>query len=203
MPPLPRGNPPQQRPDEVYVSFSSEISPHSSEMLIAAMAQHANAGVRRVNLLLSTPGGSVMHGITVYNTLRGLPFELVTHNVGNVDSIGNPIFLAGDTRYACPHSTFMFHGVGFNVSGNLRLEEKLLRERLGGIDADQKRIGSIITERTRLGDEEIAQLFLEAQTKNAQWAFDHGLVDEIRDVSVPNGHPVQALVFQRQGGVSA
>jgi ATP-dependent protease ClpP protease subunit len=49
-----------------------------------------------------------MNGLNIYNVLIGLPFELITHNVGNVDSIGNAIFLAGSKRYAChtPHSCF-------------------------------------------------------------------------------------------------
>jgi hypothetical protein len=55
-----------------------------------------------------------MHGMTVYNVLRGLPCDLTIHNIGNVDSIGNAIFLAGKHRYACKNSTFMFHGVGFD-----------------------------------------------------------------------------------------
>jgi ATP-dependent protease ClpP protease subunit len=53
----------------------------------------------------------VAQGINIYNVLCGMPFKLVTHNVGNVDSIGDVVFLAGETRYACAHSTFMFHGV--------------------------------------------------------------------------------------------
>lgn len=80
-----------------------------------------------VYLLLSTPGGSVMHGMNLYNVLRGMPFELITHNVGNVDSIGNAVFLAGAKRYAAPHSTFMFHGVGFDLPAQTRLEEKFCR----------------------------------------------------------------------------
>jgi ATP-dependent protease ClpP protease subunit len=34
-----------------------------------------------------------------------MPFRLVTHNMGKVDSIGNAVFLAGEQRYACPQST--------------------------------------------------------------------------------------------------
>ena len=70
-----------------------------------------------------------MNGLNLYNVLRALPTKLITHNVGNVDSIGNAIFLAGVERYACPHSTFMFHGVGFDAPANSRFEEKNLRER--------------------------------------------------------------------------
>ncbi len=53
---------------------------------------------RLVRLLLSTPGGQVMAGITGYNFLRALPFRLVIHNAGNIDSIRNAIFLAGPIR---------------------------------------------------------------------------------------------------------
>ncbi|MEO6390363.1 MAG: ATP-dependent Clp protease proteolytic subunit, partial [Pyrinomonadaceae bacterium] len=136
-------------------------------------------------------------GLNLYNVLRGLPIALTTHNVGNVDSIGNAIFLAGSHRIACPHSTFMFHGVGIDVAGGGRLEEKILRERLDGILSDQKRIGSILTERTSLNADQVGELFREAQTKDATFAVGCGIVDEIRDVQIPAGSPVVTLVFQR------
>jgi len=170
--------------DTVYVSFSAEIIPKTAESLIALLATLANQKVPHVYLMLSTPGGAVMSGLNIYNVLRGLPFELTVHNVGNVDSIGNAIFLAGSKRYACPHSTFMFHGVGFDIQSPIRLEEKFLRERLDSLDADQRRIGQIIEERTQLGGEQVNRLFLEAQTKDATFAVGCGIVHEIRDVQI-------------------
>ena len=138
-----------------------------------------------------------MHGMNLYNVLRSLPIELITHNVGNVDSIGNVVFLAGTKRYACPHSTFMFHGVGFDLPQHARLEEKFLRERLDSIKSDQTRIGSVIIERSRLTQNEVEKLFLEAQTKDAAFAAGCGIVHEIRDVQIPAGSPIVSLVFQR------
>ena len=189
-------NPPNP-PQIVYVSFSAEISPHTTESLLAVMTNCANQGIKTVYLLLSTPGGSVMNGLNLYNVLIGMPFELITHNVGNVDSIGNAIFLAGSKRYACPHSTFMFHGVGFDVTGQLRLEEKFLKERLGSILSDHKRIGSIISERTKLDQKVVESLFTEAQTKDAAFAVSTGIVHEVKDVQIPPGVQVISLVFQR------
>lgn len=188
---------PRTPPETVYVSFSAEINPHTTESLIATMFNLVTQGVKRIYLLISTPGGMVMNGMNLYNVLRALPVELITHNVGNVDSIGTPVFLAGSKRYACPHSTFMFHGIGFDVKQSIRLEEKFLRERLDGIKADQKRIGSIIRERTKLTEEEVDSLFLEAQTKDAAFAAGRGIVDDVRDVQIPKGSPVISLVFQR------
>ena len=138
-----------------------------------------------------------MHGMTIYNVLRGLSCDLTVHNVGNVDSIGNAIFLAGKHRYACKNATFMFHGVGFDAPAGMRFEEKFLRERLGSVLSDQTRIGKIIEERTNLKGNEVQELFREAQTKDAAFAAQHGIVDEIREVQIPAGGPVISLVFQR------
>ena len=189
---------PNPNPKVVYVSFSAEVSPHTTESLLAVMANCANLHVETVYLMLSTPGGSVMNGLNIYNVLLGMPFELITHNVGNVDSIGNAIFLAGKRRYACPHSTFMFHGVGFDViNQTIRLEEKNLKERLASILSDHKRIGNIMVERTKLGQEVVEGLFSEAQTKDAAFAVSTGIVDEVRNVQIPRGSSVISLVFQR------
>ncbi|HLX69198.1 MAG TPA: ATP-dependent Clp protease proteolytic subunit [Verrucomicrobiae bacterium] len=206
--PPPQPRPPQpiifppgmvmQVPDTYYVSFSAEINPNTTESLISVVANLVNQRVKTIYLLLSTPGGSVMNGMNVYSVLRGMPVELITHNVGNVDSIGNAIFLAGSKRYATPQSTFMFHGVGFDIANRTRLEEKNLREQLQSVLSDQKRIGSIITERTKISEEDASALFREAQTKDAAYAVSMGIVHEIRDVQIPVGGPVISLVFQRQ-----
>jgi ATP-dependent Clp protease, protease subunit len=183
----------------MYISFSAEIMANTTETLIATITNAVNQGVRDVYLMISTPGGNVMNGLNLYNVLRGLPINLTTHNVGNVDSIGNVVFLAGNTRYACPHSTFMFHGVAAQIQaqGIVALAEKDLRERLESINADQKRMGSIIKERTSLDEAAIGGLFLEAKTKDADFAFSGGIVSEIRDVQIPAGTPIVSLVFQR------
>ena len=187
-----------ERAPLVYVSFSAEINVKTTESLIAVLSNLANLNVGAVNLLISTPGGSVMNGLNLYNVLKGMPFELTTHNVGNVDSIGNMVFLAGRRRYATATATFMFHGVGFTLDKGGRLEEKDLRERLDGILSDQTRIGQVISQHTRLTEEEVAGLFRQAQTKDAHFAVEKGIVDEIREVQIPPGAPVIPLVFQRQ-----
>jgi hypothetical protein len=73
----------------------------------------------------------------------------------------------------------------------------VLRERLNGILADQKRIGDIIAERTKITEDQVTGLFSEAQTKDAAYAVGAGIVDEVRDIQIPAGSPVHALVFKR------
>lgn len=184
-------------PATAYVSFSAEINANTTESLIAVLANFANQRVQHVYLMLSTPGGVVMNGMNLYNVMRAMPYKLTVHNVGNVDSIGNAIFLAGNERYACPHSTFMFHGVGRASQAGQVMEAKNLREVLSSLLADEKRIASVIEQRTKLTAAQAEKLFVEAQVKDAAYAVRHGIVDEIRDVEIPEGSPVVSLVFQR------
>ena len=90
----------------------------------------------------------------------------------------------------------MFHGVGFDVTTAIRFEEKLVKERLQSIQADQAKIGAIIDERTQLTMAEIENLFLEAQTKDTAFALEKGIVDEITGVNLPPGAQLIQLVFQ-------
>ena len=138
-----------------YISLSAEINVTTTEQIIATSASLVSQGYNCLYFMASSPGGGVMNGINIYNILRALPAKIIFHNVGNIDSIGNAIFLAGDERYACPHSTFMFHGVGFDLASNNRIEQKNAQEMLDGILADQKRIASIMVERTNLTDRRV------------------------------------------------
>jgi ATP-dependent Clp protease, protease subunit len=180
-----------------YISFFADINPMTSATLVGNVFDQLNRGATEIHLLLSTPGGMVDEGVAVYNVLRGLAVPLITHNVGSVNSIGNIVFLAGSHRKACPHSTFMYHGVGFDTYQPTRFEEKNLRERLGSIIADQSKIGAIIGERTKLTQPEIENLFLEAQTKDTSFALGKGVIHEIANVNLPPGTTPIQLVFQR------
>ncbi len=180
-----------------YVSFTSEIDQTTSESLLGLCAQLANQKVETVYLLLSTPGGQVDVGITVYHTLRALPSKLITHNTGSVNSIGNVVFLAGEERYTNPHATFVFHGVGFQLPAAMQFEQKDLRARLDSIVADQAKIGAIIAGRTSLDPAEVDELFLEAGTGDPDYARSKGIVHDIREAKVPSGAPIHQLVFNR------
>ena len=198
-PPAQEPAPEEPRVEAVtYVSFSAEVSQQTTEALLAVCADLVNKKMDVVYLLLSTPGGEVHNGMTIYNVLRAMPFKLITHNVGAVNSIGNVIFLAGEERYTVPNATFMFHGVGFDIKQPQRFEEKLLRERLDLIQADQGKIAAVIEDRADFPDDkEIASLFLQAATKDPAYALERGIVHEIRDLQIPRGAPLIQLVFKR------
>jgi len=176
-----------------YVHFSRDINPQNTHELIAALRGVANSQDRDVTLLVNSNGGNVLAGIHAHNMILALPINLTTHNVGNVDSIANVIFLAGASRLASPPSTFMFHSVGIDQPGPIRLEERNLRQVLDSVVADNKRIGGIIANRTNLTARRAGALFREQRTHDAQWALGHGFIQQIAVPQLPPGANVIQL----------
>ena len=126
--------------------------------------------------------------------MLAMPYEIITHNIGNVDSIANILFLAGTKRFASPSATFMFHGVGFDGDVNERLEEKNLKEKLDMVEADNKRIASIIEARSGIPLAEGIKLFEAQSTKDAVLAKAKGVIHDISDFKLPSGADVRYLV---------
>lgn len=181
----------------VYLSFTADINPQTTQSLIAGCAQYANAGAQCIYLLFSTPGGQIRDGISCYNVLRALPIKLITHNTGNVDSIGNVVFLAGEERYCSPNATFMFHGVGMPIFADTRLEQKQVEELRDSLRADTNKISAVIESRATFPNREtIDELFYQQSTKDAAFAKEHGLVHDIRDINIPPGSTVEQFVFE-------
>jgi len=139
--------------------------------------------------LFSSPGGQVQAGITLYNFLRALPTKIVMHNTGSIDSIATVIFLAGDERYASHSSSFLFHGVQANFPAGAGLSLNQIRERASGLAEDENKIARVITDRSKIQDEEIRRLFREGESKNPDFALEKGFISEIRDAEIPKDAP--------------
>lgn len=84
----------------LYISFSAEVNQNTTENLMGVVAQKVNAGIKDIYLLISSPGGSVMNGINVYNFLKALPINLTTHNIGIVVKDANGWKLNRNKEYS-------------------------------------------------------------------------------------------------------
>lgn len=182
----------------IYVNFTAEINPQTSEALMNFLADQINKGAKEIYILLSSTGGSTKDGVTLYNYIKSLPAKIVMHNIGIVDSIANVIFLAGEERYAVPNSSFLFHGVAFDSHQPERLDGKALKEKIKIIERDQKIISEIIAERTKISVQEVKSMFLEAQTKTPGEAKEINLIQEIKEAKVPEGIQVFSFVFPQR-----
>ena len=181
----------------ICISFSAPIVDQTVSALMAAFANAVNKKHREIHLFLSTPGGTVSGGITVYNMIRALPVEMRTYNIGNINSIGNVVFQAGTRRFCAPAASFMFHGVGVDLTSNTRLEMRQLQDHIKQIENDQTIITKIIVDRTAMDKDAVNQLFLDMAYIGPEESLQCGITDEVIDVRLPDGMPIQQLIFQR------
>lgn len=185
--------PPPQPSTKLYLSFTAKVIDQTTTALMNTLAAAIQQGVQELTLLLATPGGSVMHGMALYNYLSALPVELTTFNIGNVDSIGAIVFLAGRHRFACPHSTFMLHPVAFGFQAGQNYEQPDLTAIVQSLEADQARIAGIYAERSGLQNQNALALFNQQKTYSAVEAKAFNFVHEVKALTIERGARVVHL----------
>jgi ATP-dependent Clp protease, protease subunit len=144
-------------------------------------------GTQRVHVMISAPGGSVVHGVSVCTYLQGLPVELVTHNFGAVDSMGLIVFSAGKTRRSVANARFLIHPVTTNIQGPANRSEDRVREILKRLPIDAGHIARIIAEPSNKTEKEVHVAMHGRTTLDPQPAVAFGLVDRIEPLSIPHG----------------
>ena len=171
--------------NELYIRFLAPVIPQTVAQLFQVIDKALQVKIQRLHLLLSSPGGSVFHGLSVYNFLRGAPFETHTYNFGSVDSIGVVIFCAGNRRLSVPHARFLIHPVQFNIQGSAQFDEKQLEEHLKGLKIDQENIARVIADTTGKPLHRIEKNMISRTTLSPTQAKDFGLVHDIVSTLLP------------------
>ncbi len=54
-----------------YIKFFAPIIPESVAALLQVVDNKLKQGVKKLTLLISSPGGDVFHGLSAYNYLKG------------------------------------------------------------------------------------------------------------------------------------
>jgi len=182
----------------VVIRFFAPVIDATVNALMSAVDQKMKQGTSNFIILISSPGGSVIHGLSAYNYLKGLPASITTHNFGSVDSIGIVLYCAGSKRLAVPQARFLFHGVNVQFKGEQNLEEKMLEERLKGLRIDMENIAKVIAANTGKNAKDITDAMIEGTTLNPEEARSWGLVHEIKSELFEAGSEVIAIQVQQQ-----
>lgn len=128
------------------VHFTAPINSYTCGQLIDKCSQAIHQGADELVLKIATMGGECSYGFSLYNFLISLPVPVKTHNLGTVESMGNIVFLAGETRTACPHSKFLFHPFHWTVNG--AVDHARMSEYAMSLDYDLQLYADIVAERT-------------------------------------------------------
>ncbi len=181
----------------IVIKFFAPVVDVTINTLMNAIDQKMKQGVSQFIILISSPGGSVIHGLSAYNYLKGLPVTITTHNFGSVDSIGVVLFCGGSKRFSVPQARFLLHGVSASFR-NESLEEKQLEERLKGLKIDIENIAKVIAANTGKAVQEVTKAMLDRSTLNPDEAKAWGLVHEIKSELFEAGSEVISIQYQRK-----
>lgn len=142
---------------DIYINFNLEISPESTQALFKIIQDQLSKGMKKLYLLISSPGGNVNPGIAIYNFLKGLPIEVITHNYGNCDSIATLLFCSGKERYTVSNSRFLIQGIGITIQ-NKRFNETNLIETLDSLKNQRETMSKIIAKECKKKIEDVEQI---------------------------------------------
>lgn len=172
----------------VYITFVGGIDKALVNKFITfcnnAVVEHKPG---ELYFMLASHGGDVDSGFVLYNYLQALQggLKVTMHNIGNIDSIANVIFLSGGQRFASPNASFHFHGVAMNVSG--AMNRNALRETLSRCEGMEHRIMKTINTRSKLSTETLEGLFSQGEGKDVAFALEHDIIEAIREPAIPAG----------------
>lgn len=179
--------------DRVYIKYYAPVDEAHIKKLMDVVEEKLIEGVNEFVILISCHGGNVFHGLSAYNYLKGIPAKIITHNFGNIISMGIVIFCAGEERYSVPHGTFLLHGVQANFPKGAGLEEKQLEERLNSLKKDEENIAGVIASNTRKEEEKIVKALRDRTTLNPEQAKEFGLIHEIKEELFEKGYEVISI----------
>ncbi len=128
-----------------------------------------------IHLYISSPGGSVLDGYGIIDTMNLIEAPVYTYTIGLAASMGALIFLNGVKRYMLPHSELMLHQPLGGVSGQAS-DIEITANRIIKMKKD---INEMIATRCNLNIEEVEKFTDRDRYFNATEAINYGLADEI------------------------
>ena len=188
-------------PKSVYITYIDNIDVAKVSFLMAQISKTIKSNrPDKLHILFSSQGGDVSAGIAPYNFLKSLPCEILMYNIGICASIATAIFCAPkpENRFACPHTSFLFHGVKQHFVANTQLNLELAKELASNFTRDQERIAEIMTSNTKMTKEQVDALFIQGEVKNLDQAITDGIIASVQEIKIPINAQHEYLAFGLQ-----
>lgn len=157
--------------------LNGEVEDVACSTLIAQLLYLSSVDNRDISMYINSPGGDVVSGLGVIDTMNFIPCDISTTCVGMAASMGAVLLSCGTKgkRYVLPHSRVMIHSVASGFKGHtadIKIEmEQTLR--------CQDDLYKILAENTGKPYEEIEKLCDRNKWVIGQEAVDIGLADKV------------------------
>lgn len=147
----------------------------SAKDFIDELKNHTN--VKAINLSIHSPGGEMIDGFAIYNTLKSHPAKIHAQVAGVAASMASVILMAADTISMPENAFIMIH----NPSGGAWGGSEDLRHMADLMDKFQSSAVKIYQERTGLEESELVEMLDQETWLNGIEAMEKGFVDSVTD----------------------
>ncbi len=132
---------------------------------------------RDIQIFINSPGGSIIAGLAIYDTMQYVSPDIATINTGLAASMGSVLLAAGTTgkRSGLKHSRVMIHQPMGGMRGqfsDMEISYKLVRDM-------QKQLYNIYVVHTGQPYDKIAQDCDRDNWMSAEEAMEYKLIDEV------------------------
>jgi ATP-dependent Clp protease protease subunit len=134
---------------------------------------------RDIRLYIDSPGGSVYHGLFIYDTMQALRCDVQTYACGLTASMGAVLLAAGThgKRFALPNTRILIHQGSAGFRGNVPDIEIVARETL----LLTNRLVEIMALHTGQAFDTIKNDTSRDKYMSAEEAHAYGIVDQVLD----------------------
>ncbi|MBO6252820.1 MAG: ATP-dependent Clp protease proteolytic subunit [Bacteroidaceae bacterium] len=159
------------------VYFTGVVNDDTCNTAVAQLLYLASVDERDINMYINSPGGSVVDGLGLVDTMNYINCDVSTLCIGMAASMGSVLLSNGakGKRFVLPHSRVMIHQVSSSQSGTLAdLEIEIEQTRRCKND-----VYKILADNTGKTFEEMEALCDRNNWFIGQEAVDLGIVDKV------------------------
>ena len=164
---------------ERILFFTEEVNPSSAnDMIEYLLFLDKDDPGQEITLCINSPGGDVVSGLAVYDTIQMMKSPVRTVCIGTAASMGAIIFLSGVRREMLPHTKIMIHDplIAGLVQPQMALQ---LRKQADQLMETRDVLGKIISEKSGLSLDKVYEMTAEDCFLTAEKAVELGLATDI------------------------
>lgn len=171
---------------DICLNFTGQITAESSNRIAGTINSLMHEKRNNILFVFNTTGGYVSEGVYLHTYLKGLPINLTMHCVGDVASIGIPIFLSATHRLCSRYSRFLIHPTAIPAQSG-PVDARALLDSLHRATDGDARVRDILNESecvpTDVVDRSLSSEVIIDPGQALQW----GLVQEVKEFQLPPG----------------
>ena len=167
------------------IFLTGEINEESATEIIRQLMYLESRSSDPVTLYISSPGGSVMSGMAIYDYIGVMQSKVNTVCIGLAASMGAILFLAGAERMILPHAKVMIHDPSYGGHASIAGQNPLeIQEQLNSLMKTRQILADVIVARTGMSRKRVLNLTKKDSYFDAEEAVRERLATRILDSAV-------------------